>query len=234
MVALSGIKHVFFDLDRTLWDFETNSKNELHALFSKHQLMQRGISLPDEFIKVYKQINEKCWEAYRLNQMSRKQLRSRRFKDTLSYFGIEDDALATKIGDDYIRNSPLRTLLLPNAIGALKHLSKNYNLHIITNGFEEVQHIKMRKSKLTPFFKSITTSEQAGVKKPHLQIFEKALDNGKANAQESVYIGDDFLVDIEGALNANFKAIYFNPHKKDTPEGDYHTIEGLKELTELL
>ena len=169
------IEHLFFDLDRTLWDFETNSYEELTNLYHVHSLHQLGISLPDEFIKVYKKINESCWKKYRLNQLSKEKLRSERFLLTLEYFGIINHKLATKIGNDYVNNSPFRTKLIPFTIELLNALKDHFQLHIITNGFEEVQHIKLRESGLNHYFNKVITSEMAGAKKPDPSIFDYAL-----------------------------------------------------------
>lgn len=222
------IKHVFFDLDRTLWDFEKNSHDELTHLFEKYQLQQKGISLADEFIKVYKQINEECWARYRRNELSKEKLRSERFYNTLVYFGIEDDELAKKFGDDYVNNSPMRTALFPNTFELLDYLHSKYELHIITNGFEEVQHIKLRESKLDKYFNEIITSEKVGVKKPHPDVFRFSTNAAGVLPKESVMIGDDLAVDIVGALDFGMQAIYFNPHNVQ------HEVPVLADVQELL
>ena len=128
--------------------------NELINLYHCHNLHQKGISLEKEFVKVYKKINEKCWEKYRLNELSKENLRFERFKDTLEYFGIYNLELSIKIGDDYVNNSPYRTVLIPNAVELLTELKHNFQLHIITNGFQEVQHVKIDQSGLSKFFKT--------------------------------------------------------------------------------
>ncbi len=227
------ITHVFFDLDRTLWDFEQNSHDELAAIFSRHRLMEKGISLVEEFIKVYKKINDECWELYRMNAIKKEDLRSLRFSQTLEYFGIKDEMLAERIGIEYITNSPLRTKLITGSHEIVQYLNPKYSMHMITNGFEEVQHVKLRECGLTPFFGEVITSEMAGVKKPERQIFDKALDLTGAKASQSVYIGDDLLVDALGAVNAGWQAIYFNPHQvvhNHTFLADIQTLAELKEV----
>ena len=205
------IKHVFFDLDRTLWDFETNSHNELIHLFNHFNLHQLGISLAEEFIKVYKKINEDCWEKYRNNTLSKEKLRSERFNLTLLYFGIDNQDLSEDIGNAYVANSPYRTKLIKGTIDLLEKLNKVYTLHIITNGFEEVQHIKMNQSGLLNYFDQIITSEAAGAKKPSPLVFDYAMKKSNAQLEESVMIGDDLNTDISGAINFGMKAIYYNP-----------------------
>tara|TARA_B110000027_G_scaffold64077_2_gene68686 strand:- start:2925 stop:3620 length:696 start_codon:yes stop_codon:yes gene_type:complete len=225
-----SIKHLFFDLDRTLWDFETNSFNELVNLYHCHNLHQKGISLSEEFVKVYKKINEKCWERYRENTLSKENLRFERFKQTLEYFGIYDLELSIKIGDDYVKNSPYRTILIPNAIELLSELQPNYKLHIITNGFQEVQHVKINQSGMAKFFTIVVTSEMAGAKKPNPLIFNYALEKAGANLENSVMIGDDLNTDIKGAVNVGMKSIYFNPNKRTNNSIAWKEVVTLMEI----
>ena len=228
-----SIKHLFFDLDRTLWDFETNSFNELVNLYHCHNLHQKGISLSEEFVKVYKKINEKCWERYRENTLSKENLRFERFKQTLEYFGIYDLELSIKIGDDYVKNSPYRTILIPNAIELLSELQPNYKLHIITNGFQEVQHVKINQSGMAKFFTIVVTSEMAGAKKPNPLIFNYALEKAGANLENSVMIGDDLNTDIKGAVNAGMKSIYFNPNKRTNNSIAWKEVVTLMEIKDI-
>lgn len=228
------ITHVFFDLDRTLWDFEQNSHDELSAIFSRNRLMEKGISLVEEFIKVYKKINEECWELYRMNAIKKEDLRSVRFSQTLEYFGIKDENLAERIGMEYVTNSPHRTKLIAGTHEILEYLNPKYSMHMITNGFEEVQHVKLRECGLTPFFGEVITSEMAGAKKPERKIFDLAINFTGANPETSVYIGDDLLVDALGAINAGWQAIYFNPHQVAHNHSFLADIQTLAELKEVL
>lgn len=224
-------KHIFFDLDRTLWDFEANSQDEILLMYAEFKMVNLGVSLPLEFVKVYKQFNEICWEEYLKGNLSQVELRYKRFLDTLNYFGIKDLKMAKQMGQLYVERSPFRTKLIEHSIDVLIYLkSKKYQLHIITNGFEEVQHIKLRESKLEEFFTTITTSEMANAKKPDPRIFDFALKIANATKEESVYVGDDLFVDIEGAINAEIEAIYFNPNKKTHNMCTFLDISSLIEI----
>ena len=228
------IEHLFFDLDRTLWDFETNSYEELTNLYHVHSLHRLGISLSDEFIKVYKNINESCWEKYRLNQLSKEKLRSERFFLTLEYFGITNQKLAIKIGNDYVKNSPFRTKLIPFTVQLLNALKDHFKLHIITNGFEEVQNIKLRESRLNHYFDKVITSEMAGSKKPDPAIFNYAFKMSGALVENSVMIGDDLNTDISGAIKVKMKAIYYNPHQKVHDFKIWKEVQNLNEIKKIL
>ena len=228
------IKHLFFDLDRTLWDFEKNSQNELNYLFNKYKLHQRGISLPNEFIKIYKKVNEDCWERYRNNKLTKEKLRKERFDLTLSFFGINDADLASRIGNAYVANSPYRTDLVFGTIDLLDKLFPKYKMHIITNGFEEVQHVKLEQSNLVKYFDKVITSEAAGAKKPSKLIFDYALNKSGALIEESIMIGDDLNTDIQGALNIGMKNIYFNPHQKEHKFNVWQEVVKLSDIKNIL
>ena len=231
---MTNLKHIFFDLDHTLWDFEQNSKNELTYLFSYHKLHQKGISLLDEFIKTYKKINNECWALYRVNKITKENLRVERFHKTLNYFGIEDIKLSISMADNYVNNSPKRTLLIDGSIELLNHLQNKYNLHIITNGFHEVQMIKLNNSGLSRYFDKIITSENAGEKKPHKQIFDYALQQTKAKKNNSIIIGDNLETDIKGALDYGIPCIYLNPSNKKHNLSLFAEVKNLKEIKRIL
>lgn len=228
------IKHVFFDLDRTLWDFNANSRLELNNLWTEFKLHQKGISLPDQFIKIYEKVNSECWAKYRKDEITKEELRGKRFNDTLSYFGIEDANLAEEIGATYIQNSPNRTILVEGTKEILFYLKEKYHLHIITNGFKEVQHLKLNNCGLTPFFDEIITSEEVGVMKPNAQVFDYSLNQANAKKEESVYVGDDFKVDIEGATNAGLHTIFYNPNKKQHSLAILGDVSKLHEIKNIL
>ena len=204
-------RHLFIDLDKTLWDFDSNSRETFAEIFSHHQLQQRGITDLDRFLGIYNHFNEMLWTIYRQNGIRKEALNIRRFEMTLQEFGIIDPALAAMIAEDYILLSPKKTILFPYTQDALTYLGKKYPLHLITNGFEEVQQPKLDASDLRRHFTTVTTSEEAGVKKPEEGIFRLALQKAKAEAGESLMIGDDLQVDMEGARKLGMDTLYFNP-----------------------
>ena len=228
------IKHIFFDLDRTLWDFEKNSHTTLLQLISHFNLIGKGIDTPESFIKKYKIHNAKLWDLYRDNKINKEELRSKRFLMALAECGIDDKTLAEQFALAYIKQSPLQTNLFPFSHEVLSYLRNKYTLHIITNGFEEVQHIKLAAADLKQYFDVVVTSEKAGVKKPNAKIFEFALEQANAKAEQSIMIGDDLAVDVLGAENAGMQGIYFNPKKEEHKEKVVHEIFCLSELMILL
>ena len=227
-------QHIFFDLDRTLWDFDKNSIKTLEQLF-------RDFGLKDHFGTFlffknrYEHHNKKLWIAYYQNRIEKEVLVYRRFHLTLKEAGLDDIELAKEIAADFIELSPLQTETFPHTHDCLEYLkSKNYQLHIITNGFNEVQGRKLQNSKLEHFFSHVITSENAGANKPHPQIFEFALNLTGAQLEKSVMIGDDLTTDIKGAREIGMDHIYFNPKKKSHQENTNHEIQSLKELIGIL
>ncbi len=227
-------EHIFFDLDHTLWDLETNSRETLNELFTEHELTEKGIASPEDFIKEYHHINERMWEEYRKGLIDKETLRYARFHEAFQLFGINDKPLAERFGKDYVENGPLKTNLFPHTIEVLEYLQKKYSLHIITNGFEEVQHIKMKHSGIEGYFLNTITSEAAGFKKPDIRIFEYALKTADARVENSLMIGDNLEADIIGAREAGLHQLLFNPKGESHGEEITYEIKSLKELFDLL
>lgn len=230
----NNIKHVFFDLDRTLWDFEKSAEQAFDRIFIKFKLGDYGIKSGKEFHDSYTIHNNRLWDQYRKGEITKDKLRGLRFSLTLNDFGIKNDQLGNSIGNEYVHISPLIVNLFPNAIDTLEYLFPKYKLHIITNGFAEVQTVKLRESNMRRFFSEVITSEEAGVKKPDPIIFNYAFEKSGGIPQNSIMIGDDYEVDILGAKDVGMRQIFFDPNKAHkNPESDYH-IRDLKEIKSLL
>ena len=226
-------EHIFFDLDRTLWDFDKNSKKVLTDIYDSFKL-KALISSPGLFIEKYQVINEALWTLYRENELTKEELRWKRFNDTLSLFNITNELMARDIGDYYLKHSPRQTVLFPNCIDLLNYLSEKYKLHIITNGFEEVQLIKLNESGLTDYFDVLIFSERVGVKKPHPYIFKKAMLKAGAKANNSIMIGDDLYADIYGAQRVKMDNVYFNFYQDEHDREVQYEINCLSELYDIL
>lgn len=227
-------KAVFFDLDHTLWDFEMNSELALSEIFYDHKLDNLGISGVLEFYNAYREINKNMWDQYHRNSISKEFLRSGRFKLTLDKFGIQDDKLAETLAADYLRTCPVKTNLFPGTLEILEYLSKKYSLHIITNGFREVQYLKIRQSGLEPFFTNIHISEEIGFKKPEPEIFHHAVKKSGTVHDHCIMIGDNLETDISGAENAGIDPVFFNPHKIKQERNVLHEINSLSQLRSII
>ena len=226
--------HLFFDLDRTLWDFEKNAQEALSEMYDFFDLSSLGLSSAELFIEKYKFHNEYLWSLYREGKIDKEKLRSYRFQLCLNDFGVTNDKLAEDLGNRYVSSAPYKTHLFPFTHEVLQYLKSKYSLHIITNGFEEVQHIKLKQSKLDVYFDKIITSEQIGVKKPDPKIFMHALSCANATLSDSLMLGDDFPVDILGAKNIGMDQVFFNPNNEKTADSCTFEIKCLSELLHLL
>jgi len=220
------IDHVFFDLDHTLWDFEKNSALAIETIFNKHTI---NVDL-QLFLFHYVPINIKYWEWYRVDKITQLELRLGRLKDTFQLVNYEiDDDKIIFLSEEYIEYLPKFNHLFDGAIEILDYLKPKYNLHIITNGFQEIQDNKLKNSNIDHYFTTITNSEMAGVKKPNPLIFEYAVKEAKASRSNSIMIGDCIDADVNGALNFGMDAILINIDKSKS----YDNIKQVSHLLEL-
>jgi len=219
-------KHIFFDLDHTLWDFDKNSALTFEKIFEINNL---EVEL-NSFLDVYVPINLGYWKLYREEKIDKTSLRFARLKDAFDALEVKvSTQLIYKLSDDYITYLSTFNHLFDDTITILDYLKPKYNLHIITNGFKEVQHGKLNKSGIAHYFETVTNSEMVGVKKPNSKIFKHALDLAKATAEQSLMIGDNLEADILGALNFGIDAVCFNYHNENIP----NEIESINQLLEL-
>lgn len=227
-------RNIFFDLDRTLWDFEKNSEQALRMLFDDTKAIHQLPSF-HKFLQIYKEINATLWIKYGKGKLTKEELRETRFKKTFLKLDLYNDEISQHFENEYIRISPLQTNLLPNAIETLNILKEDgYRMHIITNGFKEVQLIKLENCALLPFFETVLSSEEVGCNKPDLRIFQHALNHANAVANQSVMIGDDMNVDIIGAERAGMYGIHFDSQKRFHRKKVDNRIYDLKEIPDLL
>ncbi len=203
------ITDVFFDLDHTLWDFEKNS-----ALTFDKILLENAISVDlDDFLEVYVPANHAFWKLYREEKITKSQLRYQRLKSVFDKLGLAvSDEMIDHLADEYIAHLSSHEHLFPGTMELLDYLKPNYKLHIITNGFQEIQDKKLRNSKIDGYFEVVVNSEMAGVKKPNPIIFELALNTAKTLPERSLMIGDSLEADIQGAINTGMHALHFNSH----------------------
>lgn len=223
-------RQLFFDLDRTLWDFEANSRKALQYLYGELKLGDH-IGHFNHFHHTYVRINADLWQQFGKGKVTKQELRNGRFERTLAYHGIADTVISQQLSDAYIEISPRQTLLLPHAKETLEVLkNEGYRMHIVTNGFPEVQHIKLENSGIAAYFSTILCSEAVGFSKPNGPIFSEALRRSGCLAKNAIMIGDDIKADIMGALNAGWHAIHFDPERRFKKERGVKRIRCLEEL----
>ena len=225
------IEHVFFDLDHTLWDFEKNSDLTFHKLFKDYSIDLEVSS----FLAVYKPINLKFWRLYREEKISKENLRYQRLKEAFDVVNYDaSDDLINVLAIKYIEIMPNFNHLFEGTFDILDYLKEKYQLHIITNGFEEVQSRKMKSSNIDHYFNQVITSESVGVKKPNPRVFEYALNIANASKENSIMIGDSIEADIEGALNFGLKAIHCDFENTGDINTLFDTVTSLSDLKQYL
>lgn len=225
-------KHIFFDLDHTLWDFERNSNLAFQQIF-KEQLFSIDF---DAFMKEYVPINFKYWRLFREEKVSKEELRYKRLKETFDALKYSvSDAVINQTAKDYLDYLPNYNHLIEGTIEVLNYLKPKYNLHIITNGFKEVQNKKIEASNIKQYFDVIVTSESVGVKKPNPKIFEFALKEANAKPEESIMVGDSFEADVLGSLAMKMQPIFYSEISKNELDTDkIITINSLNEILRYL
>jgi putative hydrolase of the HAD superfamily len=224
-------KDLFFDLDHTIWDFELNSKETLWDLHLKYELEAKGINNFDEFYSIYSVHNHKLWDRYSKGFIKQEELRWKRIYLSLLDYKIADEALSKEMSVDYLTILPDKKNLFPYTIEILEYLkSKDYSMHLITNGFESVQFKKIKNSNLADYFTEVITSEASNSLKPNKEIFEYALKVSNANVETSIMIGDNEDADIQGAINVGMDSIFVNHLQIQPTVPATHTITHLKEL----
>lgn len=227
-------KHIFFDLDHTIWDFDRNAEETLHELYHTYGLSGLGLHSADVFIETYTQNNHQLWAEYHLGNITKDYLRQTRFSKTFIDLGVEPAVIPHQFEDDYVRICPTKTNLFPEAHETLSYLGQKYSLHLISNGFKESTELKIATTQLAGYFKTIVISEIVGINKPDKAIFEFALNGAGASKPESLMIGDSVEADVRGALAFGMDAIFFNPLRKEKPADVPSQIHHLNELVNLL
>ncbi len=227
-------KAVFFDLDHTLWDYEKNSAETLTELFYEYHIDKRPKVDLNSFLITFDKVNEKLWSNYNKGHIDRDAIRDQRFKRIFREFGIRHDPMAITISDEYIKRCPTKTHLMPFTISTLDYLKTRYELHILSNGFNDVQGVKLDTSGLKNYFKHIITSESSGHRKPSKEIFDFSLSLANVSATEAIMIGDNLNADILGAQKANIDHVFFNPSKQVHKQSVTHEIDCLSQLHDIL
>jgi len=227
-------RHLFFDLDHTIWDFDKNAEEALQELYVIYRLKELGLHSPDLFIETYTHHNHRLWAEYHTGKITKAELREARFKKTFLDLGLQPEVIPVGFEDAYVKLCPTKTNLFPDAHETLEYLQGKYILHLISNGFQESTALKISGTNIGSYFENVIISEVVGVNKPDKAIFEHALSLAGAVKNESLMIGDSLEADVYGALNFGMDAIYFNPNGLGKPDDVPVQITHLKELTLLL
>ena len=213
-MAAPKYKHILFDLDHTLWDYDRNAAETLTELYEEYNLSANGNFSDKEFVATFFEINEQLWASYNQGQISKHVIRTQRFNKIFDQLNLPLQYQPQGIDARYVHDCPEKTHTMAYAFEVLDYLVQHYSMHIITNGFNDVQSTKLSRSGLAPYFDHVITSESCGAKKPAARIFEYTLEKISADKNECIMIGDNLSTDIQGAINADIDQVYFNPTGK--------------------
>lgn len=228
-------KHIFFDLDHTLWDFDANAKESLLEIYHFFKLESKFISPFEYFYTTYLKHNAILWDRFEKGYITSEELKWRRMWRTLLDFRIGDEALAKEMSAKFLEILPTKKRVFEYTFEILDYLTvKGYSIHLITNGFEKTQWSKLNNSQLSGYFTHVITSETSNSMKPQKEIFEYALKKANCNIEECIMIGDNITADIKGALEAGMDAIFVNHINARQTITPTHTIYHLKELETIL
>jgi putative hydrolase of the HAD superfamily len=225
---------LLFDLDHTLWDYDTNAEETLRDLFTRFHLEERGVTSFRYFLETFNRVNRDLWDRYDRGLIGQEVIRYERFDRVFRETGIEDSRTALDFSANYLRELPLKKHLLPQAREILEYLHPRYPMTIVTNGFEEIQSAKIASAGIGHFFRHVVTSQRAGNKKPSPKIFDYALRQTDHRAEHAVMIGDNLQTDMAGAIAAGIDTIYYNPGRTPHQAPVTHEISSLVELRRLL
>jgi YjjG family noncanonical pyrimidine nucleotidase len=224
-------EHLFFDLDHTLWDFERNSAECLEEIYHQSELIKLGLDTSEPFITSFLRINTALWDSFDRGLIHHTYIRENRFRMVFEDLGMPPPANYAGIGEVYLGLLPTKKHLLNGALDALEYLtSKGYHLHIITNGFNDIQAKKLSSSGISHLFKNVVTFETVSAKKPDKRIFEHAIKLAGDNLKGSIMIGDNWFADILGARQIGMDTIYYNPAGLEFEESPTYDIRHLNEL----
>tara|TARA_R110002096_G_scaffold196466_1_gene379357 strand:- start:168 stop:875 length:708 start_codon:yes stop_codon:yes gene_type:complete len=231
-------KDIFFDLDHTLWDYDTSAKQTLFELYDRYELSVAGAPEKQILLEAFLTINDGLWDQFNKGEISKYFLRTQRFSMVFDKIGMNQKLFPqdqiSQFNHDYLHECPQKPNLIDGALELLDKLEGNYNLHIITNGFNDIQKTKLERSGLAKFFKYVVTSESAGAKKPYSGIFQFAFKTTNASLQHSIMIGDNLSTDIKGARDFGLDQVYFNPSKIQHNEEVLHEVYALHEILNIV
>jgi putative hydrolase of the HAD superfamily len=238
---LRAYKHIFFDLDHTLWDYDTNVKESLTELFHLYTLQEIGIQTHELFYQAFLKVNYGLWGLYNVGKIDKLNLRKERFRRIFEHLGADGKSVPLEMEEDFMNRTSCKTNLFPFSKEILTYLKERYQLHVITNGFNESQELKMTSSGLQEYFELVVTSETTGHRKPDKRIFEYAISSLQTTPENCIMIGDNLDSDIRGAKNASIDQVFFNPNGNSCltlPDGQEicptYTIRCLSELRTIL
>lgn len=231
----SSVKHIFFDLDHTLWDFEKNAEICLTEIFQTHHMADLGVADFDLFFQTFSQVNKRFWYLLDTKQITHDELRKERFRCALADLQVViSEEQSEAMNAQFLALLPNQSHLMPHTLDILEALHPHFQLHVLSNGFEQVQRRKMESGGILPYFTHVITNDLAKASKPNPAIFSYALGAAACSASEAIMIGDNWTADIEGALHMGMSAIHFDPTQAFHQDPHFIRIPSLHHIPHLI
>ena len=230
-----NIRHIFFDLDNTLWDHRKNAYLTLKTIFEREKIKEKYHLNFEDFHKEYFTINEHLWAQIRDGKIDKPYLRKHRFYDSFLFFGIDNMELSQYFESHFLDEILAYNHLVEGCLEVLDYLkTRNDRLHILSNGCHEVTHRKVNESGISQYFDTVTSADEINIRKPQPEIFQWTIDKAEAKIEESIMIGDDWIADIEGGLSFGMEVVFFDVFNDDLYQEKVRTIKKLTDLKEIL
>ena len=215
------IKRVIFDIDNTLipWKSEYDKEiektlDELNIQYTEQEYKEIRKAF-SEYEKVNYRFDKKLMLDY-INNHMKKQYPIKFMNKVLGRWG---NCVPEKI-EDSVKDT-------------LKYLNNKYEMVILTDWFAKEQINRLEILDINKYFSRVYSAEKTN-RKPFKEAFVNAIADNKP--AECIMIGDCLERDINGAINAGLKAVYYNPN--ETPDYEekngYIIINKLEQLKEIL
>lgn len=221
-------KIILIDIDDTIFDFKSGEAKALINTLNKF-----NIKYDDNLLKKFSDINEKYFQLYAKNEMTREQFHKARFDDLLYISKSYNDPI--EVNKFYLENLAQQCEFVDGAKDVIQYLNDKYVLCIASNGKYEVQKQRLELAKIDKYFSKIYVSSQIGFNKPDKRFLDYIFnDLSEYKKSDFIIIGDREDSDILGAINSGIDSIYFNSQKKDTTLKSSYIIYNLEEIKNIL
>jgi len=218
-------QHLFFDLDRTLWDLHAANERTMAVLQAQHAkvLGERNLA---HISKQFRQINDHLWTVIQTKGYGVSYVRKRRMLHWLQSMELslsagEINQLSRELEALYTATMPHQNCPFPHVLTTLDALrTDGYSLHVITNGALDAQEKKLDAMGIKGHFDGITTSDQCKAYKPRRAIFAHALHRAHVRAEDAWMVGDSWERDMLGAKAIGMRTAWYNPDQQSKPRKD--------------
>ena len=224
------VKRILIDLDDTIFDFKACEKQALSSA-----LTEFGLIYNENDLNEYSRINDLMWKALEKGEITREDLRVRRFEIFLERFVEPIDARS--FSDLYMDHLSKTNVLINGARKLLSYLSERYDLYAVTNGYEYTQRGRIESANIGGYFRQIFISQCIGAVKPMKEFFDYCAHSiPDFSLRDTVLIGDSPTSDISGAKAYGILSIRYNPAHLPNPSSAIpdREVESLSEIPSLL